>query len=509
MKRVLCLSVDVISPEKPPTSLAFLAGVCERMGLDYELVSFNEELIMATDPFNAGRDQYNQVFLAVRQNEIRRFRHLTEPIMSRIVARIGAYQPDLIMLSVFTYMQYELAHELLVYLREHGVDSTVIAGGFGIGTFDEQGVSNGKKLLDQGLIQYYVLGEGDEILPRFLNGETELLGLNSAQYPNDSWTPQVDDLENAYIRPSYKKIDLNLYRNQEHKNNTILSLASSRGCVRNCSFCDVRSHWRKYRFRSGRSVAQEVLQLHLETGTVNFTIVDDLINGNLKTFYDFNLEMISIKQQHPSLADFSYSGMFIVRDQRSHSEEFFRVLAEAGCDTLMIGVETGSDRLRFEMDKRFTNQDLDHHLAMCNRYGIRNTIMMFVAYPTETEQDFQESLQLLERYQHYLINDTVVGIHFPGVFSLKSGTPVDQMREQLGIVSTPAPYDKIDKLDWYCTKNPELTVERRILRDLEFRRRAAELRYPIAYPRRYMEYLRLAYPEFQDAEYDQDNDNHG
>jgi radical SAM superfamily enzyme YgiQ (UPF0313 family) len=251
----------------------------------------------------------------------------------------------------------------------------------------------------------------------------------------------------------------------------------------------VGDSWPQYRYRSGRSVAQEMWKTYINTEIVDYHIADDLINGNLKNFKEFNLELQKIKTADQNFSACKYNGCFIVRDARSHSEDFFKLMA-GGCNLLNIGVETGSDRLRFEMDKRFTNNDLDHHLAMCSKYKIKNVLMLFTSYPTETATDFSETLKMLERYQHYLMDNTIVGLHYPGPFNLRPGTPVYKNRDQLGLVENYYPeYIGSEKLNWLCTQNPTLTVKERLSRDLQFRLRAVELRYPIQYPHRYLEYL--------------------
>jgi len=196
----------------------------------------------------------------------------------------------------------------------------------------------------------------------------------------------------------------------------------------------------------------------LEVGAVNFTIVDSLINGNLKSFKEFNRGMIELKNKIPTLKDFSYNGMFIVRDSKSHSAELFKIMKDAGCESLAIGVETGSDRLRYEMNKKFTNADLDYHLEQCEKVGIRNAFLTFVGYPTETDEDFAQSLHMLERYQKYLVNDTIIGINHSGTFSLLPDTPVYDERESMNIVL----HNDIEniKLSWTNKNNPTLTVRR-------------------------------------------------
>ena len=486
--KISCLSIDLINPDKPAASLAFLCGICEHLGADYQAISINARILR-----RVSQDDYNRVYNAIKLENVDLVKDTAGELLVDIAEEIAAYQPDYVLVSVFSYMQYLLAQEMLSALRSK-TTVKIIAGGPGIQFKDSKNITNGKKLLEQGLLDFYVLGEGDEILPRFLNGERDMLGLNCAEDPFESWVPQINDLDQFYITPSYKKIDLDVYHNLENKDKAVISVSTSRGCVRDCSFCDVAKSWPKYRFRSGKKVADEILAIHLDSGTVNFTIVDSLINGSLKSFREFNREMIRLKQEYPSLAGFSYNGMFIVRDERSHDDSFFQEMAAAGCESLALGIETGSDRLRFDMNKKFTNQDLDHHLLMSQKYGIKNNFLMFVGYPTETEEDFQQTLIMLERYQHYLIDGTIIGINHTGTFNMLTDTPVYEDHTRLGIVVDQDIDNRI--LRWDNPNNPSVAPKNRVLRDLRFRERAAELRYPVPYSDRYLMYLKDIDPSF-------------
>jgi radical SAM superfamily enzyme YgiQ (UPF0313 family) len=188
------------------------------------------------------------------------------------------------------------------------------------------------------------------------------------------------------------------------------------------------------------------------------------------------------------MENFSYNGMFIVRDKKSHNEEFFANMAAAGCESLQIGVETGSDRLRAKMAKKFTNEDLDWHLAMCQKYKIQNQLLMFSGHLQETEQDFQDSLDLLTRCQKYLIDNTIIGIKFFGTYILIPGTPDWNDREDTGVEVIPTSDDT--RIDWINHNNLSLTLKERMLRDLYFRKHAAQLRYGMPYTRIYLEWLK-------------------
>jgi radical SAM superfamily enzyme YgiQ (UPF0313 family) len=488
-QKVTCVSIDLINADKPPASLAFMAGACEAAAVDYQCISINSVLIK-----KLSQQDYNKIYADIKTEKLQDSQQLINPVVQEIVEQIVSFKTGTVLISLFSYMQYSLGETFLQALRLSNPAIEIIAGGPGVSA-ESHKQTNGKRLLDSGLVDFYCLGEGDEILVNFLKGQKQQLGLNSRADVYETWTPQIDNLDQYSVLPSYKKIELSSYRNLENKTSAVFSLSTSRGCVRSCSFCDVGKTWKKFRFRSGAHVASEILQHHQDVGAVHFTIVDSLINGSLRSFREFNAEMVKVKQQHPTLSDFSYNGMFIVRDKKSHPSELFALMKQAGCESLAIGVETGSDRVRFDMNKKFTNADLDYHLEMCQLYGIRNTFLMFVGYPTETREDFELTLELLDRYQKYLIDDTIIGINHSGIFTLLPDTPVYDHRQDLGIEIVD---DNVNKniLNWVSLNNPDLDVKERILRDLEFRKKALDLRYPIPYATRYLDYLSKIHPDF-------------
>ena len=487
MTRVSCVSIDLINADKPPAALAFMAAACERAQVEYECISLNTSFLSRFDSATMSQI-YNHVIKLGRTESVV---EILDPALDQVIDAIKAHESTVILISIFSYMQHDLAEYFLNRVRRQLVGITIVAGGPGVGVgrhnMRSEHSTFGQSLLDQGLVDFYCLGEGDQVLPRFLQGQQDSAGMNHAQSARETWVPQIDDLDQHYLIPSYKKVQVDCYHNLENKNSAVYSLSTSRGCVRHCAFCDIGKTWKKFRFRSGEHIAQEILQHHNDVGAVHFHFVDSLINGSLKSFRDLNTRLVDFRARYPSLRDLSYNGMFIVRDRHSHPQELFASMAAAGCESLAIGVETGSDRLRWEMNKKFTNQDLDWHLEMCSRYGIKNVFLMFVAYPTETRQDFEQTLAMLDRYQKYLVDDTILGINCAGVFSLLESTPVFDNRDALGITIE---HDLTNnKLQWHNANNPDLTRRERIMRDLEFRQHALRLRYPIPYARRYMQYL--------------------
>ena len=65
---------------------------------------------------------------------------------------------------------------------------------------------------------------------------------------------------------------------------------------------------------------------------------------------------------------------------------------------MTIGIESGSEKVRHHMRKKFSNEDIDWFLSNLISREIHVKILLFVGYPTETVEDFEETKKLLTKY---------------------------------------------------------------------------------------------------------------
>ena len=452
----------VIAVEKLPIALAFQSGVFEQENVDYIPIDFNHELFT-----HIPKDEY----YSQRHNMLKNPSENILRVMDLIIDRIHEFDPDLVSFSVFSYRQNPPLKIFLEKLKQRQLRATTIAAGPGIWyVAPDSKISFGKVLVNHDLLDYYGLGEGEDVFPRFINGERVLNGINNKESDTETWADYIKNIDTQYIPPSYKKIPI---RNVGEKE---LFISGSRGCVGTCTFCSVRTYIPKPSLRAGYKVADECYRLFKETGTLKFKLVDALINAGQTNFKEFNQRIIEHKTNDTAFAGFTYNGMFLPREPEIHKEELFMLMKEAGCTHLDLGIESGSERLRFEMSKKYTDRALDWHFSMCQKYGIKNNISLFVGYPTETEEDFNKSLEMLRRYQQYVPDKTFNEIQHCGIFVMYTKTPVyqDRQQHQIEIID-----DTIDPCRWVCHSNPSNTEAERDRREKELLNLASELGYYI------------------------------
>lgn len=469
IKRAITISFGVIAEEKLPISLAWVAGVFEKVGIDYNVVDFNYELYK-----NISQDEYK----SFRHNTLKNPSESTIGVIDSIVKRIAQEDIDLLSVSIFSYRQYDLTKIFLQKMRDACPSLKIIIGGPGIWYIQSSnnGLTNGWELSNSNLVDYYVLGNSEEVFVEYLNGENpnNLIGVNSKEKfkisPVEEWTEMIKKIQDKYIKPSYKKIPILDSLNNKKE----IFITGANGCPGKCAFCSIREYIPFPSYRDGIDVANECYEIYQQTGVTKFKRTDALANGHVKHFRAFNERIIELKNQDPNFV-FEYNAMFVPKDQRIHNEEYYMIMSKAGCTSLDIGIESGSERLRRQMHKGYTNDQLDWHFEMCHKYNISNNISIFVGFPTETDDDFNENLRMLDRYQKY--NCTSFNeIQHCGKFVLYTKTYIYNNLDEYDIEIT---NHDVEPMEWVCMSNISNTLEKRLEREKVFLEYAKKLGYRI------------------------------
>jgi len=262
--------------------------------------------------------------------------------------------------------------------------------------------------------------------------------------------------------------------------------------VRACTFCDIASMWPKYKYRSGHSIAKEIKTQVKRYGAKAFRFTDSLINGSMKAFRDMTQELSKFRMAMPKSDRFIWDSHFIVRSKRQMPPEDFVKMAESGAGTMLIGVESGSPSVRDHMKKGYSDDDLHYSLGELFKNNIKVRFLMIIGYPTETQDDFKQTLDFFDRYAEYGRNGLVEEINLGLTLNLLPNTPLFDNAKEYGLETT-----KQHINDWICVGNPTLDYRERLKRRITAQRHVENLGYKVFESQNYVRALSIAWNEVQ------------
>ncbi|HXV60041.1 MAG TPA: radical SAM protein [Vicinamibacteria bacterium] len=191
----------------------------------------------------------------------------------------------------------------------------------------------------------------------------------------------------------------------------------SRGCPTLCRFC-----WAGYNYLPKRSFDIERI---LEVARRARAHTGDI--GLVSTAVGAHREIVPLVE---SLLEMDYRISVSSLRFEDIRLELVEPLARSGEKTLAVAPEVGSDRLRFAIHKRVTNEDILHKVDLILSTGIESLkLYLMVGLPTEREEDLEAMIDLVSQVRDRLLDHGRrrgrLGRIIPSVnpFIPKPGTP--------------------------------------------------------------------------------------
>ncbi len=173
-----------------------------------------------------------------------------------------------------------------------------------------------------------------------------------------------------------------------------MPLFTSRGCIGTCSFCNDWHISKPYRYRSAQNVFEEI-KFHTEDKHIDvFSFKDLLCNGNIE-----RLNLLSDLIINSGIK-IRWDSQAIPRKEMTY--ELLCKLKKSGCETLIYGVESFSNKVLRRMKKIFTKEVAEKVIKDTHAVGISTMVNIIVGFPGETESDFQETYEAIERNQKFI-----------------------------------------------------------------------------------------------------------
>ncbi len=268
---------------------------------------------------------------------------------------------------------FKIAMEIVKIIKKLKPSIKIIAGGLNPTIFPENYENHEE-------IDYIVTGEGEitfiKIIQAIENGEN-LPKINKGEKPNLDDLIWVDRTLFDYSR------ELNYPFIKCDQKIPTVTMISGRGCPYQCTYCQPAenlTYGKPYRMRSPENVIAELRMLKEKYNFKSITFWDDTFTVNRNWIFEFcNLYE---KEKFGATIAACCRADIVCRD-----EKMIKRLSEIGVDWLVIGFESGSQRI-LDLLKKGTTVEQNYKAAeICKKYGIKVFATFMLGLPTETKEE--------------------------------------------------------------------------------------------------------------------------
>ena len=379
--------------EAPPLASALLTGNLKSKGFKVHIFDLNIALYNCVSNEKKKLWRMGEYAFWISEESVKELMDEYNDEIEEQVNKIISSGSQLVGFTLY-YTTVTFTLEIIRRVKERSPKTIIVLGG----PSANEG-KGGLDLLNNPNVDAIVLREGDETLPEMCALFKEkgrlikipgLVFKQNGQIINGGERDLISSLDTIPY-PDFSDFDLNRYSMPPR-----LDIFSSRSCVNKCHYCSERNFYLRYRSRSGKSMFEEVSH-HLSCfpHLKRFFFADSVMNGILKNLHEFSELLIK------NDVNIGWGGAGIIR--KDMTPELLNCMAKAGCLAIGYGFETASEKVRKSMNKStFTNEIAAKVFKDTHNAGIEVNVNFMFGYPTETEKDFQMTLDFLCRNREWI-----------------------------------------------------------------------------------------------------------
>jgi len=351
--------------------------------------------------------------------------NINEKQIDETIKKITEINPDYTGISVMTGIQTQHSAEFSKKLKKIS-DVKILWGGIHPSLLPEQTIK-------ENYVDYVIEGEGEvtilEFTEKFLGDKNfnDILGLaykkDGKIFVNFS-RPLIENLDKW--RLDFSLLDLEQFVFPLGNYKRVIAYKSSRGCPFGCAFCYNyvfnKSRWRAW---SENVVLSDINYLKNKYKIDGIKFYDDNFFVDRKRALSL-LKTIGLPAHVEIRIDFI-------------DDELVEELKKLEIFDMLIGLESGSDRMLQLIDKRFNVNRLIEGVKIIAKHDLHATYSFIVGLPTESEGDFNATISLMYRvYKIHPRAGFTLGAYlpYPGSklydFSLSHGFKIPEKTEDWG-----------------------------------------------------------------------------
>jgi radical SAM superfamily enzyme YgiQ (UPF0313 family) len=275
---------------------------------------------------------------------------------------------------------------------------------------------------------FAIIGEGETSLHELAD---KLLGKSEKKLPEISGIafPQNGGLQRTAPRgfqknldvfpfPAWDLLEAEKYRRawQNKHGYYSVNLVTTRGCPFRCNWCAKPIYGDRYNSRSPENVVEEMVWLRRLFQPDHLWFADDIFGLKPGWVEKFG--------ETVQAADVATPFKIQARVDLLH-EEAVAGLKKAGCKTVWVGAESGSQKILDAMDKGTKVEQIYAAAERLRRHGIEVCFFLQFGYPGEADEDIEKTIKMVRDCQP---DDIGISVSYP----LPGTRFYERVRSELG-----------------------------------------------------------------------------
>lgn len=291
--------------------------------------------------------------------------------------------------------EYPFIHQVAQYVRSKAPSACMVIGGPHASLQPEE--------VMKGPFDAVCVGEGEYPVKELASALEE--GKKPEEIPN-LWVRTDHSVQKNTTRKFVENLDQLPFPDREIwkpwvEHDTQHSVLVGRGCPYRCTYCCNHmlrnlAGGRYVRFRSPANVMEEIRHVSKEFPDVSEIFLEvETITANQKWAFEFCslMEEFNFSGERPVAL-----GTNVRVIPGKSLQPLFEAFCRAGFQSINMGIESGSERVRSQVLKRiYRNQDLIRTCDEAHQAGLRINAYNMIGLPGETPEDFKKTLEVNRR----------------------------------------------------------------------------------------------------------------
>ncbi len=204
--------------------------------------------------------------------------------------------------------------------------------------------------------------------------------------------------------PAWELVNIERYRElwKKHHGYFSMNLVTTRGCPFHCNWCAKPIYGQVYNSHSPEYIASEMKMLKEKYSPDHIWFCDDIfgLKPGWTTKFDEAVNKENVKTPFKCL---SRADLLLKEDNISH-------LAGAGCESIWIGAESGSQKILDAMDKGTTIEQIYESTRLLKSHNIKTCFFLQFGYTGETKREIEMTMKMV---RELMPDDIGISVSYP------------------------------------------------------------------------------------------------